>query len=84
MSGNIQDKITTYIDRVLFGNSSRCESVGSGVYEIKIDYQKGYRVYYTIIKGKAVMLLLCGGNKDTQPSDIKKAIEIKKYLEKKK
>ena len=81
LCATVQDKIVDYIDRVLCGNTSNCESVGKGVYEIKINYQKGYRVYYTMLQGKAVLLLLCGGHKDKQQNDIKHAHAIKKYLE---
>lgn len=79
--GTVQDKIVSYIDRVLSGNTTNCKSVARGIYEIKINYQKGYRVYFTFINGRAVMLLLCGGDKKTQPADIKQAVAIKKYLE---
>lgn len=81
LCATVQDKIADYIDRVLCGNTSNCKSVGQGVYEIKINYQKGYRVYYTIFQGKTVLLLLCGGHKGTQRADIQQAHEIKAYLE---
>ncbi|MGN0024170.1 MAG: type II toxin-antitoxin system RelE/ParE family toxin [Candidatus Avelusimicrobium sp.] len=81
LCATVQDKIADYIDRVLCGNTSNCKSVGKGVYEIKINYQKGYRVYYTMFQGKAVLLLLCGGHKGTQKDDIKQAHAIKEYLE---
>ena len=81
LCATVQDKIADYIDRVLSGNISNCKSVGKGVYEIKINYQKGYRVYYTMWQGKTVLLLLCGGHKGTQKADIKQAHAIKEYLE---
>ncbi|MDY0073618.1 MAG: hypothetical protein RBR77_13350 [Thauera sp.] len=43
--------------------------------ELKIDYGPGYRVYYTF-KGKALILLLCGGDKSSQSKDIRLATEI--------
>ncbi len=81
LSANIQDKIAAYIDRVLGENFSNCEPVGEGVSEIKINYQKGYRVYFTFIDRQAILLLLCGGDKKSQEKDIKLAKEIKRYLE---
>lgn len=81
LASNVQDKIVTYIDRVFAGNTANCKSIASGVYEIKINYQKGYRVYFTFLNGRAILLLLCGGDKKTQPDDIKQAIKVKKYLE---
>ena len=80
LSDNIQDKVVDYIDRALSGNFNNCKSVGKGVFEIKINYQKGYRVYYTIYNNKAILLLLCGGDKKTQKNDIKLAYEIKNSL----
>ena len=73
--------INTYINRLLDGNSSNCESVGSGVSELKINYQKGYRVYFTMSKNIFV-ILLNGGYKRTQQTDIKNAKDIKELLEK--
>ena len=78
---NIQIKVKTYINRVMEGNTSDCRPVGEGITEIKIFFQKGYRVYYTIINRKIVLLLLCGGHKDSQENDIKRAKKIKKLLE---
>ena len=52
-----------------------CEPVGNGVLELKIDYAKGYRVYFKESNGKIILLLL-GGDKSTQQRDIEKAKEI--------
>ena len=61
-----------------FGN---CEPVGNGIRELKIDYAKGYRVYFKESKGKIIILLI-GGDKSTQQRDIEKAKEILKRLKK--
>lgn len=61
-----------------FGN---CEPVGEGIRELKINYAKGYRVYFKEINGKIIILLI-GGDKSTQQKDIKKAKEIWKELKK--
>lgn len=45
---------------------------GYGIYELKIDYGPGYRVYYAL-HGKTVVLLLLGGDKSTQEKDIVQA-----------
>lgn len=81
LDGILQDKIAKYIDRVLSGNFTNCKPVGDGVNEIKINYQKGYRVYYTVINKQTVLLLLCGGDKKSQSKDIQLAKDIKKFLE---
>ncbi|TAH25096.1 MAG: type II toxin-antitoxin system RelE/ParE family toxin [Cytophagales bacterium] len=51
------------------------ESVGDGVRELKINYAKGYRVYFKEIDGKVIILLI-GGDKSTQQKDIEKAKNI--------
>lgn len=65
-------RITVRLDRVELGNFGFCKSVGTGVFELKIDYGPGYRVYYAI-SGKTVVLLLLGGDKSTQSKDIEMA-----------
>jgi len=57
------------------GNPGDAKSVGRGVMEMRIDYGPGYRVYYAR-RGAAIVLLLCGGDKGTQASDIKRAHEL--------
>ena len=52
-----------------------CEPVGEGIREIKIEYAKGYRVYFKEYDGKSI-ILLAGGDKSTQQKDIEKAKEI--------
>ena len=61
-----------------FGNS---EPVGDGIRELKINYAKGYRVYFKEIEGK-IIILLVGGDKSTQQKDIDKAKDIWKKLKK--
>ena len=58
-----------------------CEPVGDGIRELKINYVKGYRVYFKEIDGKVIILLI-GGDKSTQQKDIEKAKEIWKKLKK--
>lgn len=58
-----------------------CEPVGNGIRELKIDYAKGYRVYFKESDGKIIILLI-GGDKSTQQRDIEKAKEILKRLKK--
>jgi len=57
------------------GHFGDCEPVGEGILELKINYAKGYRVYFKK-KDKKIILLLIGGNKSTQRRDISKAKEI--------
>jgi putative addiction module killer protein len=65
-------KIALRVDRLALGNPGDVKPVGGGLSEMRIDYGPGYRVYY----GKhadSIVLLLCGGTKNGQSSDIKKA-----------
>lgn len=66
--------ITTRLVRIRQGNLGDCKPIKgvSGIYEFRIDFGPGYRVYYGV-KGKRIILLLCGGDKGTQRKDIQKA-----------
>ena len=70
---NGRAKIRVRLDRVRLGNFGQCEPVGDGVSELKVNYGPGYRVYFGL-KGKRIVLLLCGGSKRTQSKDISNAI----------
>ena len=69
-------KIVARIDRLAVGNFGDCKALGGGLLELKIDWGPGYRVYYALI-GKEWVLLLAGGDKRRQSSDIDRA---RKYL----
>jgi putative addiction module killer protein len=56
-----------------------CKSVGDGIKELRINFAKGYRIYFKEKDEKKVILLV-GGNKSSQDKDIKKAKEIWKKL----
>ena len=56
-----------------------CEQVGNGIRELKIDYAKGYRIYFKVSDGKIIILLL-GGDKSTQQQDIERAKDILKRI----
>lgn len=60
------------IDRVANGNFGDHRFCRDGVWELRIDYGPGYRVYYAR-EGETVVVLLCGGSKQSQPADIKEA-----------
>ena len=61
------------IDRVMNGNFGDHKFCEEGVWELKIDFGPGYRVYYAQA-GANIVLLLCGGSKRTQSADIKEAV----------
>lgn len=69
-------KILLRIQRIeVYGNFGDCESVGGEVKELRIHYSKGYRVYLTVY-GNKIVILLIGGTKSTQQTDINKARKI--------
>lgn len=65
-------RITKRIDRIVQGNFGDAKSVGDGVSELRFTFGPGYRVYY-IRLGDVVVILLCGGDKDSQERDIERA-----------
>lgn len=70
-------RILIRIDRLGIGHFGTVNAVGEGVSELKIDVGKGYRVYY-IQRGAELVVLLCGGEKSSQSSDIKLAQKMAK------
>ncbi len=58
-----------------------CKPVGDGIREMRINFAKGYRIYFKEKDGKIIILLI-GGDKSTQDKDIKKAKEIWAQLNK--
>jgi putative addiction module killer protein len=73
-------RIQARIDRVEMGNFGDVAPVGEGVSELRIFYGSGYRVYF-IQRGSVIVILLSGGAKSTQTSDIRQAKEIAKQIE---
>jgi putative addiction module killer protein len=61
-----------------FGDS---KPIGNGIIELKINYAKGYRIYFKEIDGKIIILLI-GGDKSSQQKDIQKAKQIWDKLKK--
>jgi putative addiction module killer protein len=66
------DRIIQRIRRLERGNAGDVKSVSGPVMEMRIDHGPGYRVYF-IRRGDTVMILLCGGDKRSQPADIRRA-----------
>lgn len=62
-------KVTTALTRLGLGNTSNVKGVGSGVFELKIDFGPGYRVYFGK-DGMELVILLGGGTKKRQQRDI--------------
>ncbi len=73
-------RIQARIDRLETGHFGDVVPVGEGVSELRIFYGPGYRVYF-VKQGLTVVILISGGDKSTQNSDIIKAKELAKQLE---
>ena len=67
-------KVTTALYRIALGNFSNVRGVGLGVFECKINFGPGYRVYFGK-DGAEIVVLLGGGTKKRQESDIQRAHE---------
>jgi len=82
--GSLRDKVTKLrirgrLDRLELGNFGDTQSVGDGVYELRLHFGSGYRVYFTRVEDYLV-ILIGGGDKSSQQRDITKAQEIwKRY-----
>lgn len=66
-------KVTTAVTRLASGNFSNVKGVGSGVFECRIDFGPGYRVYFGN-DGESLVILLGGGSKKRQQRDINDAV----------
>ena len=72
-----QRRIFARIILVQRGTLGQTNRLGGGIFELKISYGPGYRLYFTN-KGDRIILLLCGGDKSSQRRDIKRARELAK------
>ena len=69
-------RIYERIKRIREGNLGDRRSLGGGLYEFRMPFGSGYRMYYFEVNGEEI-LLLCGGSKSTQSNDIARA---RKYM----
>ena len=72
-------RIQARIERLAAGNPGDVEPVGEGVSELRINYGPGYRVYFKR-RGQELIMRLAGGDKSTQPKDIKTALRLARNL----
>lgn len=71
-------RINVWITRLTLGNFGDVRPVGDGVSELRIDFGPGYRVY--LMQRGAVVTLLCGGDKNSQERDIRRAKELTREI----
>ena len=74
-----QKVIVKRIRTMSFGTLGKVRSLDNGLFEAKINYGSGFRMYF-INKGKRIIVLLCGGDKSTQQADIRKAKKMAKEI----
>ena len=70
-----QARIDARIGRLIDGLFGDCKPLAGGVWELRVDWGPGYRVYYAR-SGRQVIVLLCGGDKRRQNTDIKRALAL--------
>ena len=75
-----KSRIDVRIIRLGLGNLGDSKPVGGGVHELRMTFGPGYRVYFTV-RGERIILLLCGGDKDSQSRDIAAAKQMASELE---
>lgn len=73
--------VATRLNRLVQGNFGLCRRLDGNIWELKIDFGPGFRVYFAE-DGETIVVLLCGGDKSTQTKDIQKAQDYwKDYLQ---
>jgi putative addiction module killer protein len=72
-------KLLASIKRLAAGNPGKAKSVGEGVWELKIDYGPGWRIYYARV-GNQIVMLLTGGTKNGQQQDIEAAKQVAREI----
>ena len=68
----VQAIVLERLNRVRLGNFGDCRHLEEGVYELRIHYGPGYRIYFGEFEN-VIVILLCGGTKRTQKRDIQRA-----------
>ena len=74
-----RSRVNNRILRLAEGNPGDVAPVGGGVSELRINYGPGYRVYY-VRRGRRIIILLAGGDKDRQERDIAIARRLAREL----
>ena len=75
--GRAKAEVARRVRRLALGNPGDVRPVGEDVRELRIHHGPGYRVYY-VQCGKLLIVLLCGGDKNSQTRDIASALKMAK------
>ena len=68
--------VASRLDRLAYGHAGDASPVGDGIRELRIHFGPGYRIYFCK-QGRALVVLLCGGDKSSQARDIEQAKRLK-------
>ena len=68
----LRNRIDARLDRLRFGNFGDSKTVGGGIWELRVHFGSGYRIYLGL-DGASIVILLCGGDKSSQDRDIRRA-----------
>jgi len=74
----IQIRLKKLAEENYFGDINPIKPANSGVFEMRIHYGAGYRLYYKQKNNNTIVLLLCAGSKRTQDSDVARAKQLAK------
>jgi putative addiction module killer protein len=74
-------RILVRVERLASGNPGDVKAISGGVSELRVHVGPGYRVYFTQ-RGHDIVILLAGGDKSSQSTDIQTALQLAKTLEK--
>ena len=74
-------RILVRVERLASGNPGDVKAISGGVSELRVHFGPGYRVYFTQ-RGHDIVILLAGGDKSSQSTDIQTALQLAKNLEK--
>ena len=69
----VRYRVKERLDRITLGNLGDYKLISDGIFELRLKFGCGYRIYCGNEENQ-IVLLLCGGNKATQKKDIKKAM----------
>jgi putative addiction module killer protein len=72
LDDDTQARITLSLDRLERGNFSAAKGAGAGIFELRLDFGPGYRIYFGK-DGERIVILLGGGTKKRQQADIEAA-----------
>lgn len=75
-----KQRLNARLRKAMLGNLGDVKPVGEGIYEMREHFGPGWRMYY-LQRGSILIVMIGGGNKSTQATDVAKAVNLAKNLE---